>query len=177
MTLLGYQHLGLTQTPHYKKQRGLYEHLVFIMLLYLSYQSCIEQYPQNTPTDFTYELPKDIHCLGDWNCTLKELHTLTKPRISPLLCIYCDIVEPSPIFGKLKTILRIARPNTTLLEESHKISVNPLRHINFKIRDIHGNVPDLRNIHLTYVLCVYKQGVDDVDTHFQDRATYRRYTA
>lgn len=126
------------------------------MLVYLSHLSCIDQYPLNTPTDFTYELPKDILCFGEWACTLKELHTLTKPKTSPLLCVYCDIIEPSPIFGKLEPILRTARANTPLVEVVHKMSVNPIRQINFKIRDVKGNVPELRNVHLVYVLDIYR---------------------
>ena len=120
------------------------------MLLYISYQSSIGQHPLNTPTDFVYELTKELTFDGEWFCCLKEVicdKAFTKP-----VCFFCDIVQPSSVLGEWKPILRIVQPVLFLKDHYHKVITNNLKRIRFQIRKHDGSLPDLSKNNIILVL-------------------------
>ena len=73
------------------------------MYLFVSSNDCKELYPNNSPTDFTVELPQAIT-----GTHLSLRHVYFRKRQSGAKSYYyllCDLVEPSVLAGKETTVL------------------------------------------------------------------------
>lgn len=71
--------------------------------LFLSSQDSKEQYPANTATDFTIELPKVYNLEGRWECALVEID----PGVNANTLYVCtDLCQESYVENTMAPILR-----------------------------------------------------------------------
>ena len=123
------------------------------MYLYVSHDSSNNIYGSNfnTLTDFVYELPYELSLPGKWTVSVTDF--FVDIDIPDNIYIYCDIVQPSSVFGESKTLLKIIRDiDKTIIPEPHVLSCEKLKRINFYIRDKNNRRPELKGTNLILVL-------------------------
>ena len=115
--------------------------------LYIKSDDSLQFYPQNTPNDFTVELPEIINLKGKWAIALLDIYikdTLTDP-----IYILTDICEQSVQNGNLNPILKVIYPDCVHFSNLHYIpvKVSSLKRISIYIRGgSTGKDPILTNI-------------------------------
>jgi hypothetical protein len=94
--------------------------------LHLKSNDSKDVHPQNTPGDFTIELPRTLYLCGKWECSLKEVVLSSNASIVYVcsdLCVEsfaCDTAYPI-----LRVITHKSKRTTTLtFNDPHYIKVN-----------------------------------------------------
>ena len=113
-----------------------------MMYLFLNSNDSKSLHPDNSPFNFTVELPTPLELHGDWKCALAEI---SYPKsIRRELYVHCDICEYSYIADSYKPILRIVKSGDIYNQLFYQpITTSLVSRIKIYIKDETGNEPSV----------------------------------
>jgi hypothetical protein len=92
----------------------------------LASNTSIDDFPQNSSSDFVCKLPEDIQINFDYRVALIDLILPPISKEGPLLVsIYSDVVGPTIYSSSLSNVLRVTVPNRTEYSVCHSFD-NPI---------------------------------------------------
>jgi hypothetical protein len=90
--------------------------------LYLTSEDSTDRHPENSPSDFTVELPRPLSLTGDWECCLKEL---CAPPGFEVLYVCSDLCLESFACDTSYPVLRVVYGSTKSKKKSSLTFDNP----------------------------------------------------
>ena len=110
------------------------------MYLFVSAEDSKDIHPWNTVSDFIVEL-SPMELKGKWSCALVECR-LDKAYKEDLY-VYCDLIQNSPIRGKMGSILRIIRKSREFSNPFYfAVSRQSVNRIRLSLKTGNGMLPD-----------------------------------
>ena len=102
-----------------------------VFYLFLSSEDSKDLYPQNTPQDFTVQLPERIQLTGEWTLALVEIEYPTSFSRNPPASLWfeVDLCETSIVGDRKLPVLRRLPVTSIPNNETKRLTFDPLLHL------------------------------------------------